>query len=115
MAPARSGLDYPRFFLGGVLSMVSFGIVFNSSYAFFEDLQGGIFHEMLTYPFARWEMLLGKLLFNAAFSRGRRSGLRGCGFMAFWTLQSLRQPGCRSPSGRCWAQRDGTSCSPGWR
>ena len=48
--------------------MVSFGIVFNSSYAFFEDLQGGIFHEMLTYPFARWEMLLGKLLFNAAFS-----------------------------------------------
>lgn len=63
-----SGLDYPRFFLGGVLSMVSFGIVFNSSYAFFEDLQGGIFHEMLTYPFARWEMLLGKLLFNGAFS-----------------------------------------------
>jgi ABC-2 type transport system permease protein len=65
---AGSGLDYPKFFLGGVLSMVSFGIVFNSSYAFFEDLQGGIFHEMLTYPFARWEMLLGKLLFNAAFS-----------------------------------------------
>ncbi len=65
---AGSGLDYPRFFLGGVLSMVSFGIVFNSSYAFFEDLQGGIFHEMLTYPFARWEMLLGKLLFNAGFS-----------------------------------------------
>lgn len=63
-----SSLDYPRFFLGGVLSMVSFGIVFNSSYAFFEDLQGGIFHEMLTYPFARWEMLVGKLLFNAAFS-----------------------------------------------
>jgi ABC-2 type transport system permease protein len=63
-----SGLDYPRFFLGGVLSMVSFGIVFNSSYAFFEDLQGGIFHEMLTYPFARWQMLVGKLLFNAAFS-----------------------------------------------
>jgi len=63
-----SGLDYPRFFLGGVLSMVSFGIVFNSSYAFFEDLQGGIFHEMLTYPFARWEMLMGKLLFNGAFA-----------------------------------------------
>lgn len=62
-----SNLDYPKFFLGGVLSMVSFGIVFNSSYAFFEDLQGGIFHEMLTYPFARWQMLLGKLLFNAAF------------------------------------------------
>ncbi len=63
-----AGIDYPRFFLAGVLSMVSFGIVFNSSYAFFEDLQGGIFHEMLTYPFARWEMLLGKLLFNAVFS-----------------------------------------------
>jgi len=63
-----TGIDYPRFFLGGVLSMVSFGIVFNSSYAFFEDLQGGIFHEMLTYPFARWEMLVGKLVFNAAFS-----------------------------------------------
>ncbi len=65
---AGSGLDYPRFFLGGVLSMVSFGIVFNSSYAFFEDLQSGIFHEMLTYPFARWEMLVGKLLFNGAFA-----------------------------------------------
>jgi ABC-2 type transport system permease protein len=65
---AYPGLDYGRFFLAGVLSMVSFGIVFNSSYAFFEDLQGGIFHEMLTYPFARWQMLLGKLLFNAAFS-----------------------------------------------
>lgn len=63
-----NGLNYPRFFLGGVLSMVSFGIVFNSSYAFFEDLQSGIFHEMLTYPFARWEMLVGKLLFNAAFA-----------------------------------------------
>src|SRR5215475_3103671 len=63
-----TGIDYPRFFLGGVLSMVSFGIVFNSSYAFFEDLQGGIFHEMLTYPFARWEMLVGKLLFNGAFA-----------------------------------------------
>lgn len=63
-----AGLDYPRFFLGGVLSMVTFNIVFNSSYAIFEDLQGGIFHEMLTYPFARWQMLMGKLLFNAAFS-----------------------------------------------
>ena len=58
--------------------MVSFGIVFNSSYAFFEDLQGGIFHEMLTYPFARWEMLLGKLLFNAAFSVVGVAGLHGC-------------------------------------
>ena len=93
---AGSGLDYPRFFLGGVLSMVSFGIVFNSSYAFFEDLQGGIFHEMLTYPFARWEMLLGKLLFNAAFSV---VGVAVCCMAAVYVLLNIamcrRRRGCR--------------------
>ncbi len=58
---------YPTFFLGGILAMVSFSIALNSSYAFFEDLQSGIFHELLTYPFARRDLLLGKLLFNGLF------------------------------------------------
>jgi ABC-2 type transport system permease protein len=60
-------VPYPTFFLGGILAMVSFSIALNSSYAFFEDLQSGIFHELLTYPFARRDLLLGKLLFNALF------------------------------------------------
>lgn len=62
-----TGFDYPTFFLGGVLSMVTFSIAMNCSYAFFEDLQSGIFYELLTYPFARRDLLLGKLLFNAIF------------------------------------------------
>ncbi len=61
-----TGTDYPTFFLAGVLSMVTFSIAMNSSYAFFEDLQSGVFHEILTYPFPRRDLLLGKLLFNAA-------------------------------------------------
>jgi ABC-2 type transport system permease protein len=65
---ASFGVDYPTFLLGGILAMVSFSIALNSSYAFFEDLQSGIFHELLTYPFARRDLLLGKLTFNAAFS-----------------------------------------------
>ncbi len=60
--------DYVTFFLGGVLGMVTFSIAMNSSYAFFEDLQSGMFHELMTYPFARRDLLLGKLLFNALFS-----------------------------------------------
>ena len=62
------GVDYVAFFLGGVLAMVTFGIAMNSSYAFFEDLQSGMFHELMTYPFERRDLLLGKLLFNALFS-----------------------------------------------
>lgn len=64
----HAGTDYTTFFLGGVLSMVTFSIAMNTSYAFFEDLQSGIFHELLTYPFARRDLLIGKLLFNAGFS-----------------------------------------------
>ncbi len=60
--------DYPTFLLGAVLGMVTFSVAMNSSYAFFEDLQSGIFHEILTYPFARRDLLVGKLLFNALFS-----------------------------------------------
>jgi len=63
-----AGVDYGTFFVGGVLAMVTFGIAMNSSYAFFEDLQSGIFHELLTYPFARRDLLLGKLIFNAGLS-----------------------------------------------
>lgn len=65
---ALAAVDYPTFFLGGVLGMVTFSVAFNSSYSFFEDLQSGIFHELLTYPFPRRDLLLGKLLFNAALS-----------------------------------------------
>lgn len=65
---ASFGIDYPTFLLGGVLAMVSFSIALNSSYAFFEDMQSGIFQELMTYPFARRDLLLGKLMFNAAFS-----------------------------------------------
>jgi ABC-2 type transport system permease protein len=60
--------DFVTFFLAGVLGMVTFGIALNSSYAFFEDMQSGMFHELMTYPFARRDLLLGKLLFNALFS-----------------------------------------------
>lgn len=60
-------VGYATFLLGGVLAMGTFSIAMNSSYAFFEDLQSGIFHEMLTYPFARRDILFGKLLFNSAF------------------------------------------------
>ena len=62
------GVDYPTFLLGGVLSMVTFSVAWNSSYAWFEDLQSGVFHELLTYPFPRRHLLLGKLMFNATFS-----------------------------------------------
>ena len=64
----EGGVDYPTFLLGGVLSMVTFSIAWNSSYAWFEDLQSGVFHELLTYPFPRRHLLLGKLIFNACFS-----------------------------------------------
>lgn len=65
---AHAGTEYTTFFLAGVLSMVTFSIAMNSSYAFFEDLQSGIFHELLTYPFPRRDLLLGKLMFNVGFS-----------------------------------------------
>ncbi len=65
---AAAGPDYPTFLLGAVLAMVTFSVAMNSSYAFFEDLQSGIFHEILTYPFPRGALLVGKLAFNALFS-----------------------------------------------
>lgn len=68
IGPGAGGVNYPTFFLGGVLGMVTFSIALNSSYAFFEDLQSGIFHELLTYPFPRRDLLFGKLAFNALFS-----------------------------------------------
>lgn len=62
-----AGASYSTFLLGGVLAMVTFSIAMNSSYAYFEDLQSGIFHELMTYPFPRRDLLLGKLIFNAGF------------------------------------------------
>lgn len=93
------GVAYPVFLLGGILTMVSFSVALNSSYAFFEDLQSGIFHEMLTYPFARRDLLLGKLLYNAAFGMlgaalcitaaravmGVRVTALAAGFLILWT------------------------------
>lgn len=61
-----TGLDYNAFFLGGVLSMASFGIAANTSWSFFLDRDNGIFHEMLTYPLSRGAFLVGKVLFNTA-------------------------------------------------
>lgn len=68
MGERLGGVDYPLFLLGSCIAMVTFSVAMNSSYAYFEDLQSGIFHESLTYPFARHELLLGKLIFNAGFS-----------------------------------------------
>ena len=68
MPPPPGVANYSTFFLGGVIGMVTFTIAWNSSYAFFEDLQSGIFHELLTYPFPRRDLLLGKLLFTEGFS-----------------------------------------------
>lgn len=82
-------LDYVTFFLGGVLGMVTFGIAMNSSYAFFEDLQSGMFHELMTYPFARRDLLFGKLLFNALF------GVAGS---ALCTLAAAAVLGVRVPA-----------------
>lgn len=93
------GVPYPTFLLGGILTMVSFSIALNSSYAFFEDLQSGIFHELLTYPFARRDLLLGKLLYNALFGviaallciaaarfvLGVRLGLAAVPVLVIWT------------------------------
>jgi ABC-2 type transport system permease protein len=62
------GADYATFFLASVLSMVTFSIAMNSSYSFFEDLQSGIFHELLACPFPRRDLLLGKFFFNSIFS-----------------------------------------------
>ncbi len=74
--------DYPTFFLGGVLAMVTFSVAMNSSYAFFEDLQSGIFHELLTYPFPRRDLLLGKLAFNTLFSVAGSALCIGVGVLA---------------------------------
>jgi ABC-2 type transport system permease protein len=76
-------LDYVSFFVGGVLGMVTFSVAMNSSYAFFEDLQSGMFHELMTYPFPRRNLLLGKLLFNALFSV---VGAGFCVLAAAWIL-----------------------------
>ena len=57
-------LDYNAFFLGGVLTMASFGIAANTSWSFFLDRDSGMYYELLTYPISRGAFLLGKVLFN---------------------------------------------------
>jgi len=57
-------VPYNAFFLGGVLSMSSFGSAMNQSYGFFVDRDNGIFYEFLTYPMTRGQFLLGKILFQ---------------------------------------------------
>ncbi len=58
------GASYNSFFLAGALGMASFGIASNTSWSFFLDRDNGIFYEMLTYPLARAQYLLGKVTFN---------------------------------------------------
>ncbi len=64
VAMGESQINYQSFFLGGVLSMASFGIAINTSYGFFVDRDNGIFYEFLTYPMTRGEFLIGKIIFN---------------------------------------------------
>jgi len=59
-------IDYNAFFLGGVLSMASFGIAANTSWSFFVDRDSGMHAELLTYPISRGAFLVGKVLFNVA-------------------------------------------------
>lgn len=57
-------VEYNEFFLGGVLSMASFGVAMNTSWSWFMDRDTGMFYETLTYPMTRAQHLLGKALFN---------------------------------------------------
>lgn len=61
-------LSYAEFFLAGVLAMTTFGIALNNSWGIFTDKDSGIFYELLTYPLARREFLLGKICFNVLLS-----------------------------------------------
>ena len=64
IASQGTTISYSAFFLGGVLSMASFGIAINTAYGFFVDRDNGIFYEFLTYPMTRPQFLVGKILFN---------------------------------------------------
>lgn len=61
---AGVSLSYAEFFLAGVLAMTTFGVALNNSWGIFTDKDSGIFYELLTYPLARREFLLGKIGFN---------------------------------------------------
>ncbi|HVL34367.1 MAG TPA: ABC transporter permease [Burkholderiales bacterium] len=61
-------LDYSAFLLPGVLAMVSFSVAMNTSWGFFMDKDSGIFHELLTYPITRTQLIVGKIAFNVVLS-----------------------------------------------
>ncbi len=55
---------YVAFLLPGVLGMVTFSVAMNTAWGFFMDKDSGIFHELLTYPITRLQLLIGKITFN---------------------------------------------------
>ncbi len=57
-------IGYTAFLLPGVLAMVTFTVAMNTSWGFFMDKDSGIFHELLTYPITRQQILIGKISFN---------------------------------------------------
>jgi ABC-2 type transport system permease protein len=61
-------VGYTTFLLPGVLAMISFSVAMNTSWGFFMDKDSGIFHELLTYPITRRQLLLGKISFNVLLS-----------------------------------------------
>src|SRR5687767_12723939 len=61
---AGQSFGYVEFLLPGVLGMVTFSVAMNTSWGFFMDKDSGIFHELLTYPITRLQLLIGKISFN---------------------------------------------------
>lgn len=61
---AGNRFGYIEFLLPGVLGMVTFSVAMNTAWGFFMDKDSGIFHELLTYPITRLQLLIGKISFN---------------------------------------------------
>lgn len=57
-------LSYTAFLLPGVIAMVGFTVALNAAWGFYMDKDSGIFHELLTYPITRAQLLIGKIGFN---------------------------------------------------
>jgi ABC-2 type transport system permease protein len=57
-------LSYTAFLLPGVIAMVGFTVALNAAWGFYMDKDSGIFHELLTYPITRPQLLVGKIGFN---------------------------------------------------
>jgi ABC-2 type transport system permease protein len=57
-------LEYTHYLLPGVIAMTGFSVAMNTAWGFFMDKESGIFHELLTYPITRRQLLVGKACFN---------------------------------------------------